>query len=269
MFSVLMSVYAKENPSHFDRAMTSIWDEQTIRPNEIVLVKDGLLTLELDSRIELWKVKLQKKIKIKSFDKNVGLGNALNIGLQECSYEFVARMDADDISLPHRFEAQLKVFEEYNVDVCSAWIDEFDENENTITSTRIIPEYHAAIAKYALYRSPVNHIPVMFKKSAVEKAGGYLDMLWFEDYYLWVRMILSGSIFYNVQEPLANIRVGDAQFVRRRGLRYLKAEIRFNKQMLSMGFIDQKQYILNLSIRIAVRMLPVLLLKKIYRYLRM
>ena len=131
-FSVLMSIYHKEKSEYFNRAMLSIWDEQTVKPDEIVLVQDGKLTDDLYIVISEWKNKLGDILKVIPLEQNVGLGGALNEGIKHCSYELIARMDTDDIALPDRFEKQLKVFENSDIDICSGWISEFDSDENEI-----------------------------------------------------------------------------------------------------------------------------------------
>lgn len=267
-FTVLMSIYNKEEPRYFNRAMKSIWDEQTIKPDEIVLVEDGPLTDELYEEIDKWKVKIGESFKTVPLEKNIGLGDALNAGLKHCSYELIARMDTDDISLSTRFEKQLKVFKEKDIDVCSAWINEFENDENEIISIRKIPEKHNQIVEYGKLRNPVNHIPSMFKKSFVNNIGGYQHMLWFEDYYLWVRMIIGGAKFYNIQEPLANIRSGYAQLERRGGFKYAIEEFKFLKKLKEIGFLSTSQFIKSVVIRFIARVLPKSLLKNIYKKIR-
>lgn len=138
-FPVLMSIYHKEKPDYFDRAMQSIWYEQTVKPDEIVLVQDGELTQELYEEIGNWKEKLKDILVIVPLEQNVGLGDALNIGMKHCTYELIARMDTDDISLPHRFEKQLEVFKNQDIDICSVWISEFDKDEKEILGHRKLP----------------------------------------------------------------------------------------------------------------------------------
>ena len=112
-FSVLISIYHKEKPEYFDRCLQSIWDEQSLRPDEIILVQDGPLNNELYLSIDKWRNKLGKKLTIVSLEKNVGLGDALNIGLDRCTCDIVARMDTDDISTPDRFEKQIGFLKEH------------------------------------------------------------------------------------------------------------------------------------------------------------
>jgi len=267
-FSVLISIYHKENPEYFHRAMQSIWDEQSIKPSKIVLIEDGKLTYELYDSINNWKNKLGDILNIIPLEKNVGLGDALNIGLRNCSYDLVARMDTDDIAMPDRFEKQLKVFENTDTDICSSWVSEFDDEENKIISYRKLPERHPEIVKYFKIRNAINHPAVMYKKSIVEKASGYQKMMWFEDYYLWARMILSGAKFYNIQEPLVNMRAGYGQLERRGGYKYAVAEFRFLMTLKQIGFLNTFEFIRNVIIRFTVRVTPKTLLKQIYKMIR-
>lgn len=267
-FSVLMSIYQKEKAEYFDRAMLSIWDEQTIKPNEIILVQDGKLTNELYSSIESWKNKLGEILKIISLEKNVGLGDALNIGLKNCSYEIVARMDTDDISLPNRFEKQLKTFETYEIDICSSWVSEFEGDEKNIISYRQVPELQADIVNYFKMRNGINHPAVMYKKAIVEKSDGYQKMIGFEDYFLWARMIMNGARFYNIQEPLVHMRAGYNQLERRSGFKYAIEEIKFLDKLRKMGFLNTFEFTRNVTIRFSARLMPKKMLQQLYKLIR-
>ena len=267
-FSVLMSIYHKEQPEYFDRAMRSIWDEQTEKPNEIVLVQDGPLSLDMYKRIDEWQRRLGEAFHAIRLDVNMGLGYALSIGLDKCKNELVARMDTDDISCPDRFYEQLHVFAEMDVDVCGSWVGEFVSNEDEITAIRRVPERHEEIVRFAKKRSPCNHPSVMYRKSAVLSAGGYKTMLLFEDYYLWARMLLNGAKFYNVQKPLVKMRTGNQQIARRRGVAYLRREIVFFLHLRKIGFITLAELFQNVAIRSLVRIAPVNLVRVIYRFLR-
>lgn len=260
-----MSIYYKEKAAYFNRAMKSIWDDQSIKPNEIVLVQDGKLTDELYFAIDEWKYKLGETLKVVKLEKNLGLGDALNEGIKICSYELVARMDTDDISYPTRFEKQLKIFENNNIDICSSWVSEFETIEENIISYRKLPEKHDEIMKFSKIKNPINHPSVMFKKTIVEKAGGYKKMVWFEDYYLWARMILNGAKIYNIQEPLVNMRSGLDLLKRRSGFKYILSEIKFLCRMKNIGFLSKPQFIKNILIRTTARILPKKILFKLYR----
>ena len=267
-FSVLMSIYYKEKPEYFDRAMQSIWDEQNVKPDEIVLVQDGKLTDELYEAINQWNNKIGNIFKTIPLEENVGLGDALNIGLKKCSYELVARMDTDDIAKQNRFEKQLKVFENSDIDICSSWVSEFDNDENKIISYRRVPQTHEEIVDFAKKRCPINHPAVMYKKSEVQNANGYKNMMWFEDYYLWVRMILNGAKFYNIQEPLVNMRAGYGQLERRSGFKYAIEEYKFLKKLKEIGFLNGFEFYRNLLVRFIARVLPKKIVKVVYKQIR-
>jgi glycosyltransferase involved in cell wall biosynthesis len=232
------------------------------------LIQDGKLTDELYKVIEKWQEKLGDIFKTIPLEYNLGLGDALNIGLQNCSYEIVARMDTDDIARNDRFEKQLGVFESSDIDICSSWVGEFDNDENKIVSYRKLPQNHEEIVNFAKKRCPINHPAVMYKKSAVQKAGGYQKMMWFEDYYLWVRMIQNGAKFYNIQEPLVNMRAGYGQLERRSGLKYAKEEFKFYKEIYNMGFLNENEFFINIVTRIPIRVMPKFIIKNIYALLR-
>lgn len=255
MFSVLLSLYVKEQPSSLIQSLNSLFS-QTLLPTEIVLVKDGPLTKELDTIVSDYE-RRYPILKVVALAQNQGLGKALNEGLKYCSYELVARMDTDDIAKPSRFEKQVRVFDEHpEIDICSAWIDEFEGDLTHIISTRKLPETHNEIAGYAQVRCPINHPVVMFRKKAVLEAGGYQHFPLFEDYYLWMRMLASGAKFYNIQESLLYFRTSPDMFKRRGGLKYAMDEFRFQKVMLDMNMISRKQFMLNVMTRFPVRIAP-------------
>lgn len=267
-FSLLLSIYHKEKAEYFNRAMVSIWDEQTVKPNEIVLVQDGKLTDELYANINIWEKKLGKVLKTVILNENQGLGKALNIGLEACTNELVARMDTDDISHSTRFEIQTEMFNAMDIDICSAWVSEFEGDETNIIFYRKLPEHHLDLVEFSKKRNPLNHPVVMFKKSAIQNVGSYKKMPLFEDYYLWVRVIMNGSKLYNIQEPLVNMRAGYAQLERRGGFEYAMSEIALQKEFLKLGFINMFEFIRNVSIRFTSRIMPKYLLKKIYSKIR-
>ena len=267
-FSVLMSIFHKEKAVYFNRAMQSIWDEQSIKPDEIILVQDGELTDELCIAINQWQERIGDIFKTIPLKINVGLGDALNIGIKECRYKLIARMDTDDISFPDRFEKQLKVFENSDIDICSSWVSEFDSDENKIISYRKLPQNHNVIVNFGKKRSFINHPAVMYKKTVVQNAGGYKKMMWFEDYYLWGRMIVNDAKFYNIQEPLVNMRAGHGQLERRSGFKYAMNEIKLQKKFLNIGFVNYFEFLRNVSIRFIVRIAPKKLVIIMYKKLR-
>lgn len=254
-FSVLLSVYYKEKTDYLKASLDSIFN-QSYPPNEVILVKDGFLTPELDHIINDY-VSTRKEIKVIPLAENQGLGFALNQGLKLCSYKLIARMDTDDIAKFNRFEKQIQQFELYpELDVVGCWIDEFIDNKDNIVSQRKVPEYHDQIYSFAKKRNPMNHPSVMFKKDAVLSAGNYQHFPLFEDYYLWVRMLKQGFKFYNIQESLLYFRTSPYTFQKRGGKEYLKNENKLQFTFYRIGFISFSQYISNMGLRLLIRLLP-------------
>ena len=262
-FSVLISVYYKEKPECLNDAITSIFN-QTLLPNEVILVEDGKLTDELYDVIK----RLQEKyndIKTVCLKENKGLGPALNEGLKYCSYDIVARMDSDDICMPDRFRIQTDFLEKHpNIDIVSGWIDEFYGNKENIISTRKIPEKHNDIVKFGKSRNPINHPATMFRKSIICNIGGYRAIPFLEDYDLWVRAILNGAHLYNIQQSLLWFRLSDNAFLRRGGIDYAKNEITFQYHLHKIGYIGIINMCSNISIRLIIRLLPNMIRKYIY-----
>lgn len=256
-FSVIMSVYKSDNPIFFDRALNSITDSQTIVPDEIVLVVDGPVTDLINDVIHKYKNKYNI-FKIIRLEKNGGLGNALKIAIENSSFELIARMDSDDISLPTRFEQQLNCFEiNPKIDILGGNITEFIGKEDNIVSQRLVPVSNDSIREYMKKRCAMNHVSVMYKKSAVQNAGGYQDWFWNEDYYLWIRMWLNGAIFANTGSVLVNVRVGKEMYQRRGGAKYFESEKGLQDYMLNHGMITYYTYIKNVMIRFLIqKMMP-------------
>ena len=258
-FSVLMSVYIKENPKYFDRALKSITDDQILKPNQIVLVKDGPLTDELEKIIKKWSEKYKNLFKIIPLEKNMGLGEALRIGIENCSYNLIARMDTDDIAKPERFQEQIKIFKNNEVDSVGSWIDEFWEIDNKIKIQKIrkVPEKDKEIKEKLKFLNSFNHPTVMYRKNEVLKAGSYSEKYHLmEDYYLWVRMAMNSCKFYNIQKSLLFFRTTPDTYKRRGGIRFIKVDILFQTELLRSGFINIFEYLRNLFVRISFRIIP-------------
>ena len=263
-YSVLMSIYYKENPKYFKKSIISML-EQTVKADEIIIVKDGQLTSDLENVIE--EFKHESIIKIISLPENKGLGEALNIGIQHCNNEIIARMDTDDISRKNRCEKQLAMFSENNkLSIVSSSVEEFSEDPNIINSIKKMPVNHEDIVKYAKMRNPFNHPSVMFKKSEVDKAGGYRHFNLFEDYYLWARMIQNGAVCANIEEPLLYMRANVNMFKRRGGFQYFKNMIAFRWHLKKIGFCSMSDFFISLLLQGTVSLLPNRLRMFIYHY---
>lgn len=255
-FSVLLSVYKNEKPEYLDQALQSVVT-QTLMPDEIVVVKDGILTAELDKVLSKYQEDYPKLFKIVAFEKNRGLGLALRDGVLACKYNYIARMDTDDICKPDRFEKQIKYLEEnQRTALLGTWIKEFSKDKNNPDTITKLPCKQEDILQFAKSRNPFRHMTVIFKKQAVLDSGNYRDFLWFEDYDLWVRIIQNGFVVANLPDFLVDVRADDGMFARRGGWKYLKQDVMFQKFLLCSEFITGVQFMKNVVIRSLVRVLP-------------
>lgn len=266
-FSVLMSVYFKEDPEFLKMAIDSVWTDQTSKPEQIVLVKDGPLTIELDNEICQWSVDLGDKLTVVDIAENVGLAAALNEGLQYCKNDLVARMDTDDVSTPDRFEKQVNFMKENpEIAVSSGQIEEWSQDFSRKISIRSLPLTHRDIVQFVKARSPISHPAAMFRKSAVLAAGGY-PKIYPEDYQLWGTMIAKGNKFANLPDIILRMRVGDA-LQQRRGMKFLKGVVGSYKHLYSVGLINRFELAKNITFRAVVVLSPVWFKKILYKNFR-
>jgi len=264
-YSVLMAVYSKEKPENLKTAIDSIC-KQTIKTNDFVIVCDGPLTKELDEIIEQSQNLYSDIITVIRLPENNGLGHALNMGLQYCKNEWVGRMDSDDISLPKRFEKQIELIEKDNrISICCTGIQEFGISNKK----RITPQRYEEILSYSKKRCPFNHPSVMYKKSVVIDAGGYLENNnKFEDYPLWIRILKMGIFAENIPDVLLEMRVTRELFYRRGGFEYACEMLKFRRWMVDIGWTSELIFLLTAIPHFVVCVLPANFRAFIYKFLR-
>ncbi|HGK4843457.1 TPA: glycosyltransferase [Kluyvera georgiana] len=256
MFSVLLSVYVKEKPEFLHQALSSIWDQQSLKPNQIVLVKDGLLNIELDLEINYWKSKLGDILTLVELPENVGLGAALNSGLKHCRYELVARMDTDDVSLPERFKTQVNFMQNNpQITASSAVLEEWDQYLENYISVRKLPTEPTSLAQFARFRSPLSHPVAIFRKSIIESVGGYPPLRKSQDNALWSLLLCKGFILTNLPDTLLKMRSGTG-LLDRRGYSYFKHEVKVLQYQKNIGFLTTKYFLLNLVLKAILRLSP-------------
>ena len=263
-YSVLMSVYKKENPEYLKTAIDSMLN-QSVATNDFVLVCDGPLTDSLDEVISNFEKTNPGLFNVVRLPENKGLALALNEGITHCKNEIVARMDSDDFSKPDRIEKQLKAMDETGADIVGSNIFEFNGDITRLTGERNLPETDEEIREFAKSRSPFNHPSVVYKKSKVELVGGYGKFDYFEDYYLWVTLLQNGCKGYNVQEALVLMRAGDDLYLRRGGKAYAKCLMAFEKHLLSIGYISRFTYLKQTSARVLIAIAPNKFREKVYK----
>lgn len=252
-FSVSMCVYGGDNAQWFKTSVESVLN-QTLVPNEIVLVVDGAVPDDLNTSIR--KFEELKLFKVIRLETNQGHGIARKTGLDNCTNELVAIMDADDICSRNRFEKQIEAFRNYpDSDIVGGIITEFIDTPDNVVGKRIVPVEDSEIKEYMQRRCPMNLVTVMFKKTSIEKVGGFIDWYCEEDYYLWLRMALANMKFRNVDDVLVNVRVGKEMYQRRGGVKYFKSEAKLQKYMLDNKIIGFSRYLINVTERLILQVL--------------
>ncbi len=261
-YSVLFPVYRQDNPEWVRIAIESMLN-QSVRTDDFVVVIDGPISEELQKLIDsYWDYGF---FNIVQLENNVGLGRALASGVLLCKNEIIARMDADDYSLPDRCERQLNVMREEDVDVVGTNVNEFMDSIENVVSRVLLPEKHSDIVAYAKRRCPIRHPALMYKKSSVIGAGNYRDFRHMQDYNLAVNMIMKGFTFYNIQTPLVYMRITRDFYNRRGGWKQAKLVWKLKKGFHKQGFYGFGDFMISALGNFIVCLLPGILRELIYR----
>lgn len=263
-FSLLMPVYHRDRPNFVRAAFRSAVDDQTRRPDQVVVVRDGPVPSELAECVEDLAAQSPVRVTIVALEENAGLGVALDAGLAASDYDVVARMDSDDVSLPHRFEVQLPLIEA-GADIVGSGLLEFHADPSEAVGRRTPPTDPDVIVAYSRFHDPFNHPTVVYRRSAVFAAGGYQDFPLMEDYWLFARMIANGAKVINVAEALVCYRIGAGAYARRGGRALLRSELRLQRQFHEHGFTTRVQYFRNVAVRGGYRLVPEWLRRFAYR----
>lgn len=270
-YTGLMSVYKSEKANLLKNALDSILS-QTQKPSEFVLIKDGPLTPELDDCITGFNKEAELEninVKILENERNLGLGRSLQRGVKNCSFDWIARFDSDDVNSRTRMEQCIDYVEKnQQVKIIGGYIAEFSNSINEVNSMRKVPITDEEIKKRIKSRNPFNHMTVFFEKNAVLSVGNYQDVPYFEDYYLWFRLLGKGYKGANLPKTLVYAHVDDNFNKKRGGFQYLKKELYFQKLVFRKGYISLTCYLKNIMTRGMIRIVPAKLLGLIYNFLR-
>jgi glycosyltransferase involved in cell wall biosynthesis len=232
----------------------------------VVLVQDGPVPDELAAEIAHLVATSPVPVTHVAMPANVGLGPALDAGLAASEHEIVARMDADDVSVPDRFAKQLPVIEA-GADIVGSGLWEFGSSVEDTVGRRTPPTDAAEIRRVIRFRDPFNHPTVVYRRSAVQAAGGYADMALMEDYLLFTRMVAGGAVPANLAEPLVHYRVGDGAYARRGGTALLRSELALQRRFRTLGLTTRREYLRNVAVRGVYRLVPEGVRKVAYRRL--
>ncbi len=265
-FSLLLSAYAGDSPDFLRLAFSSSVQEQTRRPDQVVLVQDGPVPDALAGTIADLVATSPVPVQHLVLEENTGLGPALDRGLETCTHEIVARMDADDVSRPDRFERQLPLVEA-GADIVGSGLLEFGSSVDDVVGRRTPPVDPDQIRRVIGFRDPFNHPTIVYRKSAVLAAGGYTDMALMEDYLLFTRMVAAGARPANIAEPLVYYRVGAGAYARRGGRALFRSEVALQRRFRRLGITTRGQYLRNVAVRGGYRLVPEPLRKIAYRRL--
>jgi glycosyltransferase involved in cell wall biosynthesis len=262
--AVIMSVYINDRAEYVIQSVQSILN-QTFTDFTYFLIFDGPVKPDIDSFIASVK---DKRLKLFRLPVNGGLAGALNylleIIMKDPQYKIIARMDADDISNPNRFEKQRDfLLKNQGVSCVGCWYQEIDESGKHL-SDRKFPTDHESLKKHYFSRTPFAHPTVMFRRQLIEKAGYYpVDTFLMEDNVLWGRALKAELRFANIPEYLLKFRIDDGFYSRRSGIRYgwnfIKEKIAINKE-LNAPFLVYPV----VAGRGILKMLPVFLLRQLY-----
>ncbi len=265
-FSVLLSVYEKEQAEWLRESLTSVF-EQTVPPSEVVMVEDGPLTPALYAVLDEM-CALHPEMKRVPLEGHHGLGLALAEGLLQCSNELVARMDTDDVSRKDRFELQLAEFARNpQLDICGAQVLEFEGTTDNVVSRRRVPLTGDECRRYQRRRDAFNHMTVMYKKSSVLAAGNYQHCPLMEDSLLWVSLFQNNATAMNIDDYLVYARIGKGLYERRGGWAYFQKYRRARKRIYATGFISRWDYLYTLTVQFIVAVIPNRLRSFIYKHL--
>jgi glycosyltransferase involved in cell wall biosynthesis len=262
-FSLLLPVYAGDKAAYFAKAFASTVVDQSRRPSDVVIVQDGPIGSELAAAVAAAAASSPVPVNHVRLPANVGLARALETGLAHCAHDVVARMDADDISLPTRFERQLSMIET-GYDLVGTGMLEFDE-AGRVLGKRIPPTDPDDIVTTARFHDPFNHPTVVYRRSVVAQAGGYRELPLMEDYWLFARMIQAGALVANLPDPLVMYRVDAGAYGRRGGFTLFRSEIALQRSLLKDRFVTRRQFARNVLVRGGYRFVPVSLRRVAYR----
>ncbi|WP_423997261.1 glycosyltransferase [Maribacter sp. IgM3_T14_3] len=261
--SVIMSVYHKEKPEYLELAMNSIWTVQNLKPTQIILIEDGELTDELYSVIEKWKNVLNQTLVIFKNKINIGLTKSLNIGIDNATGRYIARMDSDDVSVSGRFIKQIEYLEknsEYSV--VGSLAQEIDELGN-YTNIRTYPFTDEEVRDYICKACPLQHAGVMMKREIFDSGIRYNeDYRLTQDLALWFTILNAGYKIGNIPECLIQFRITENSFVSRdktKGLHEFKIYMKGIGKLKGITW----RYVYPLS-RLVMRYMPPKLIKGIY-----
>lgn len=268
-YSILMSVYKGEKPEYLRQSIDSMIG-QTYRTDDFVLVCDGPLTDALEEVICKYESKYHDFFRVLRLSENVGTGQCANRGIEMCRNDYIVKMDSDDIALPERCEKQIALLCSHpDVDMCGAYIEEFDTDTNGFIAVKKTPQTHEEIYKYSKRRNPFNNQTLVFKKEHAKAVGGYTSIKRCEDYDFVIKMLRNGAKGYNIPEVLVRYRVSKGNYERRQNWANTKSFIAVRWHIFRTGYSNLLDFLIPCAMQMFIFIMPKKLTGKIYkRFLR-
>lgn len=262
--SVIIATYKGEKPEYLDRAMRSIWDDQKRKPDEIVLVEDGPLTMGLYSVVDAWKEILESKLVVIEKPVNEGLAAALNDAIEVAHGDLIARMDSDDISLPDRFMLQEQYMDEHpEVDILGGSIREFND-EGTLSAVQRYPATMQEVLRTMYKASPLAHPTVMYRSSFFKAGYRYSSKYHIcEDVTMWYDAAAGGRVINSLQDVLLEFRRNPSVMQRRSREKAWSEFLAYNDGISRLYGKFSYKYIYSFM-RMCFRLMPASLVSLIY-----
>lgn len=266
-FTVIMSVYKNDTADLVSKALNSCEANEN-KPVEYLIYIDGPIARNIEHVLE--EFCKYHQVRVFHSDHNMGLSNALNRLLSEVRTAWFARMDADDVNVPGRFDIQSKFLSENpEVDILGGQILEVAHASNAHKKVKRVPTEHSQIINFAKFRNPMNHMTVMGRTELVTKTGSYPEIPFAEDYGLWAKLLDRGAVFHNVPDVLVHATVDHQFYSRRGGLSYILAQFVLQRHLYLHGVTNIMIGALNCITRGVIFALPPSIRSVLYRrYLR-
>lgn len=260
--SAVMSVYKNDSPVFFQQAIDSVF-KQTLQPKVLIIVVDGPVGNDLNDVIAL--AELHPNVKIVRLEQNCGAGTARKIAISECSTEFVALMDADDICVENRFEIQMHEFKDEKVGVVGGRIEEFKIDCGDLGIIRDNPITSEEIYSFGKWRNPINHVTLMYRMAHYNLVGGYSNVRHIEDWELISRFLVNHVSIINIPKTLVHVRSSDAMVVRRRKWPKFFGRMAVFWVMYRNKYFGLHNYLGNVLIYLGLRFLPAWVTANLYK----
>ena len=245
-FSLILCIHKKIEIDAFIKSLKSI-KEQSLLPSEIIIIVDGLISEGLKNILFNFIRYNKTKIILKQNAANLGHGLSMRNAIKVCNHNIIIKCDADDINLRNRFKILIEEFEkDKSYELIGSYASEKIENSKYIKK---VPLKNDQIYKNLNFRNAINHQTVLFKKKAILEVGNYENLLFFEDYYLWLKLRKNKKKIKNINKVLVNVSVHQKFFERRRGHEYLKYYFAFIKRVKIKKLLDLKYIYLGIILR--------------------